>query len=367
MEEIGKMFNFTWTCDQEPNGDWGSVPISGPSNLNGTWGGVLGNIVNGDYAFTLSYWWNVESRLGMCDYILVGQGIKYIFTFLPQPLDYDATLFTRPFQNDVWIVISGISIILLMGLQIAEGKLGHKRHCRKSSSYRFIKSVAWLAFFLFSVYYQGALTMFFTTEITIPFTTLREAALSYPEWKLRFKPGDEGFLYVLASDGDKDANEFFNRIQNFPKEAQFKTVEGGIIKLLSEKSAIFLSENELRLYNKYYPIKENLKVLPGYWDVNGLKGKLNEIIVPYNSPLQPILSEGFQLLHESGMMTSLEARWVGRSITTQSIGMNTFVLKPGQVMFVFSMLSGAIIFSLFLFVIEYFTRYLLKIRIPYLV
>ena len=198
--------------------------------------------------------------------------------------------------------------------------------------------------------------MFFTTEITVPFSNLKEAASAYPDWKLRLKPGDEGFLYLLAADGDQKAAEFFDRIQNFPRDAQFPTIQEGIKKIISEKSAMFLSENELRLYNKYYPIKENLKTLPGDWDVNGVKGKLNEIIVPKNSPIGPILSHGFQILYESGMMTNLEAKTVGRAIQKQSSHIDTFVLKPGQVILVFSILCSAILFSLIIFAIEFFLR-----------
>ena len=93
--------------------------------------------------------------------------------------------------------------------------------------------------------------MFFTTEITVPFSYMKEVSSAYPDWKLRLKPGDEGFLYLLAADGDQKAAEFFDRIQNFPTDAQFPTVQEGIKKIISEKSAILLSENELRLYNKY--------------------------------------------------------------------------------------------------------------------
>ena len=197
--------------------------------------------------------------------------------FIPQPPSYDATLFTRPFKNDAWVVISCISIILCLCLWIAEGKTGLKNKCQKSLSHRIIISIAWFSFFLILNYYQGSLTMFFTTEITVPFSNLKGAASAYPDWKLRLKPGDEGFLYLLAADGDQKAAEFFDRIQNFPRDAQFPAIQEGINKIKSEKSAMFLSENELRLYNKYYPIKENLKTLPGDWDANGVKGKLNEI------------------------------------------------------------------------------------------
>ena len=170
------------------------------------------------------------------------------------------------------------------------------------------------------------------------------------------KPGDEGFLYLLAADGDHKAVELFDRIKKFPSEAQFTTVQEGVQRIISEKSAIFLSENELRLYNKYYPIKQNIKALPGDWDGNGLTGELNEIIVPKNSPIGPILSHGFQVLYESGMMTSLEAKSVGRPIQKQSSSMNTFVLEPGHVILVFSILSCALVLSLIIFAIELITR-----------
>ena len=114
------------------------------------------------------------------------------------------------------------------------------------------------------------------------------------------------------------------------------------------------------MYNKYYPIKQNLKALPGDWDGNGLTGELNEIIVPKNSPIGPILSHGFQILYESGMMTSLEAKSVGRPIQKQSLSMNTFVLKPGQVILVFSILCCAIVLSLIIFGIELITRNLFR-------
>ena len=33
---------FTWQTLQPPDGDWGVFPKSGPYNLSGTWGGVIG-------------------------------------------------------------------------------------------------------------------------------------------------------------------------------------------------------------------------------------------------------------------------------------------------------------------------------------
>ena len=50
MNILGARFNFTWSCDAEPNGNWGiEQPISGPRNASGSWGGVFGLVANGSY------------------------------------------------------------------------------------------------------------------------------------------------------------------------------------------------------------------------------------------------------------------------------------------------------------------------------
>ena len=38
---LGERLNFTWHCDADPNEDWGVVPVSGPANASGVWGGVV--------------------------------------------------------------------------------------------------------------------------------------------------------------------------------------------------------------------------------------------------------------------------------------------------------------------------------------
>ena len=54
--------NFTIVSDRDPNGDWGVAPKSGPFNINGTWGGVMGAVVNGDYDFSMSIWASTVDR-----------------------------------------------------------------------------------------------------------------------------------------------------------------------------------------------------------------------------------------------------------------------------------------------------------------
>ena len=60
---LGKRLNFTWHCDADPNSDWGVIPVSGPANVSGKWGGVVGKVNSGLYPFSLAQWLNMESSL----------------------------------------------------------------------------------------------------------------------------------------------------------------------------------------------------------------------------------------------------------------------------------------------------------------
>ena len=111
MNMVGNMLNFTWHCDAEPNNDWGVTPKSGPPNVNGTWGGVVRDIVNGDYPLCLSFWTNTYSRIDMMDFVVMGPGVQYVMALIPQLPKYDTGLFTRPFRNEVWVVIGVISFL----------------------------------------------------------------------------------------------------------------------------------------------------------------------------------------------------------------------------------------------------------------
>ena len=41
---------------QLKNGDWGLTPKLGSFNMNGTWGGVLGGVINKQFDMSMSSW-----------------------------------------------------------------------------------------------------------------------------------------------------------------------------------------------------------------------------------------------------------------------------------------------------------------------
>jgi hypothetical protein len=49
MDILGNKMNFTWEARGRKDNDWGVSPLSAPSNSSRIWGGILGDIVYGDY------------------------------------------------------------------------------------------------------------------------------------------------------------------------------------------------------------------------------------------------------------------------------------------------------------------------------
>jgi hypothetical protein len=52
--------------------------------------------------------------------------------------------------------------------------------------------------FLLNAYYGGAPTMFFTSEITIPFKRIKDVMKAYPDWTLIIQVGSESYFALNA-------------------------------------------------------------------------------------------------------------------------------------------------------------------------
>ena len=80
MGYLQLMYNFTWHSTSDPKGDWGVVPISGPPNANGTWGGVLGSLFEQSVQMSVSLWVATTDRRTMFDdaqFFPAGKNICY--------------------------------------------------------------------------------------------------------------------------------------------------------------------------------------------------------------------------------------------------------------------------------------------------
>jgi hypothetical protein len=64
VDHMSKILNFTFEAHIDPDGDWGLLPKSGPTNRSVVWGGVMGGLVHGTYDVSLSIWLWIIHRLG---------------------------------------------------------------------------------------------------------------------------------------------------------------------------------------------------------------------------------------------------------------------------------------------------------------
>ena len=65
------LFNFTLVSLRDPDNDWGVTPKSGPYNRSGTWGGVMGGVINGEFDMSLSAWVWVFNRVDLVSFATV--------------------------------------------------------------------------------------------------------------------------------------------------------------------------------------------------------------------------------------------------------------------------------------------------------
>ena len=57
----------------------------------------------------------------------------------------------------------------------------------------------WSFFVLINAYYGGALTMFFASEVGLPFETMRDVLKAVPTWTLLHLSGSEAHFEIPAS------------------------------------------------------------------------------------------------------------------------------------------------------------------------
>ncbi len=66
-----------------------------------------------------------------------------------------------------------------------------------------LSTTVWYFFVLLNAYYGGALTMFFTSTITIPFESVFDVLRAHPNWKMIYQSGEEAF-FTLQAQHDPD-------------------------------------------------------------------------------------------------------------------------------------------------------------------
>jgi hypothetical protein len=72
---LAKKLNFTYESQREVDGDWGTLPKSGPYNRSGNWAGLMVGIINAKYDMSLSAWIRTTERYDIMSFVLTLQQI----------------------------------------------------------------------------------------------------------------------------------------------------------------------------------------------------------------------------------------------------------------------------------------------------
>lgn len=146
--------------------------------------------------------------------------------------------------------------------------------------------VAWMFFVLINAFYGGALTMFFTSEQSIPFQSIEDVMRAYPDWSLKMMNGNDVHFQYRALQGDPLYAEFWDRVINKREETVFGNLREGLAMLKRERAVIHTDAGMLKGFFKANPFySQNLKVF-----ARG-RAEFYTLILPFNSPLKPILQK----------------------------------------------------------------------------
>ena len=239
----------------------------------------------------------------------------------PQPAKLDFGLFIRPFQIEAWYLVFGCVLLIFITIVVPYTFLSYYEG---TESFKLASVFSWLFFLLINAYYGGALTMFFIGELTLPFNSIEDVMRSYPDWNLKFKPGNDYYFKVKADAGDPLYAEFWERVTSNWEEYTFQNLEEGLSLMKNERTVIHIGEGALKQYFKNNPYQQQRLKLFGKFPP-----EFGSIIVQPNSLLQPILQAAFNALQEAGIKDALLEEWEGASIA-QNAEVETMVLTSGQ-------------------------------------
>ena len=145
--------------------------------------------------------------------------------------------------------------------------------------------------------------MFFSTESTATFESITEVIRAYPKWKLNIREGNEMIFYQKAKANDDDFRKFWDRIESYPQDTVFNSIDTAIRNIEERQIVIHLSEKVLRQYFMENPSKTKPKTI-----LSKEERRIENMIVTENSPLGPILTFGCNKLLEKGIIDILDEK-----------------------------------------------------------
>ena len=187
----------------------------------------MGDVVSGKYPLSLSAWnWIIE-RNPILDFVPAIKD-RQVLAVIPKPPELDVTLFIRPFTDDAW---KGIGILILIGLFLLIVPYFFVKKYPDTAAYKIVMYSGWFFFVLINAFYGGALTMFFVSEIRLPFNSIKEVLQLFPKWKLIYQAGNDAYFDMPAaqvSSIDKVQDKTYHGIFYFSNDGYTTRIEHDI-------------------------------------------------------------------------------------------------------------------------------------------
>ena len=169
MDLLAAKFNFTYVSQKNMEDDWGLVPKTGPFSLNGSWGGVLGDVINRKYDLSLSDWFWNNDRNALLQFVPTSPN-SVVLVMKPHQSKVDFGLFARAFAGDAWVGIvltaSAAASCIFLSSMSSSGQ--------QSNGPKMVIFISMVFFVLANSFYCGVLTMFFTYPASKLFETERD-------------------------------------------------------------------------------------------------------------------------------------------------------------------------------------------------
>jgi hypothetical protein len=317
IDVIAQMLNFTYESHKQVDGDWGTVPKSGPFNRSGEWGGIMGELINAKYDMTLSAWWWIRERYDLMSFVIITTNDE-LLVWTSANLEIDFGLFVRPFSAQSWAAMSSLiafaTIFILMNKYVIP-------HTEDSNGQKLFFITMWYFFVMLHALYGGAMTMFFTQTIHIKFAGLKDVIHAYPDWKLVFMSGTESKFAL--SDNPYYAN-FWARAQASPQDTIFNNIEEGLSLIAKDKNVMYIFKDVLMGH-----LAANPTHIQSMESIVVEKNIQNCIGFPFNSPLKPLFYKAILKARERGVEGNLIKRWMGANINNYLI-IENHELSAGQ-------------------------------------
>ena len=330
MDELAHKYNFTYVSQKNVNESWYFV---GPE---GNYGGVWGDVKTEKNDMSLSSWLWLASRHDIFGFVPYLQR-NFVLAFTPQQSNIvDYGWFTKGFIWNAWTTLLFISGAILLPIFLAY-------KCGINDNMQGIKVLTftmWLFFTLVNSYYCGVLTMFFATANELPFNTMNDVLLAYPDWNLRFEAALKGWIFEMAERGDTNYALLWQRYKQNSNETTFGSIQNGLDLMKNGQNVLLVDENKLLGYIKSHPTNQKIVTLN-----LGKSWESACIMFSKNTPLLPMFNQGVSYIRESGLQGQLFFKWFEK-LDKQSGSLEGRVITLSEMVSGFAMMLVVFVVSL---------------------